>query len=254
MNNLITLVTEVYNAENNIGRFIEKAKLLTNDICVINLSSTDRTAEIANKLNATVITIPQEKPVERIRNLAFSKTSGEWIMILDADELMTNELASEIKSAIFDLRFTHYKIPRKNIFVGKKWLKYGGWYPDEQVRLIKREAFIDWPKKIHSTPEIKGQIGHLKSAFIHYFHPSLENMVKKTIEFESREAELLFKADRPVGIPTFFRKFLGELFRRLIRNLGFLDGAYGLIESLYQAYSKTITYLFLFEKKFSKKK
>lgn len=74
-------------------------------------------------------------------------------------------------------------------------------------------------------------------------------MVQKTLIFEDIESELLCKANKPVSTITFFRKFLGELFRRFFANSGFLDGKIGIIESVYQAYSKTITYLLLYEKK-----
>jgi len=73
-------------------------------------------------------------------------------------------------------------------------------------------------------------------------------MVEKTIIFEDIESSLLFKASKKVKTSTFFRKFLGELYRRLIRSFGFLDGEIGIIESIYQAFSKTITYIYLYEK------
>ena len=74
-------------------------------------------------------------------------------------------------------------------------------------------------------------------------------MVDKTINFENIESDLLLKANKPVATITFFRKFFGELFRRLIVKKGFMDGIIGIMESIYQAFSKTITYLLLYEKK-----
>jgi hypothetical protein len=73
-------------------------------------------------------------------------------------------------------------------------------------------------------------------------------MAYKTTIYENIEANLLFSAKRKVNTSLFFRKYFGELYRRLIKNMGFKDGTYGIIESLYQAFSKTITYLFLYEK------
>ena len=75
-------------------------------------------------------------------------------------------------------------------------------------------------------------------------------MVEKTLLFEDIESDLLYEANKKVTIFTFFRKFLGELYRRLIKHPGFMDGTVGIIECIYQAYSKTITYLFLYEKKY----
>lgn len=77
-------------------------------------------------------------------------------------------------------------------------------------------------------------------------------MVEKTIIYEEIEAELLFKAGRKVSTLTFFRKFFGELYRRLLKRIGFMDGPIGIIEGIYQAHSKTITQLFLYEKKESR--
>ena len=93
---------------------------------------------------------------------------------------------------------------------------------------------------------------HLKEPFLHYSHGDLQAMVEKTLIFEDIESELLYKAGRSVSTLLFFRKFLGELERRLLRNKGFMDGEIGIIESIYQAFSKTITYLFLYEKKNSR--
>lgn len=254
MARLIAVVFQVKNEERQIGKAIESAKLLTSNIIVMDMQSTDNTAHIARKLGAKVINIVSGQYVELVRNLAFSKTNSEWVLILDADEQMTTNLAKEIKETIADTPFTHFYIPRRNIFNGKVWLRYGGWWPDTQIRLIKHDQFIDWPKSIHSTVKVNGKQGILKNFFLHNFHGNLSEMVNKTIKFENIEADLLFNANRHVSNITFFRKFLGELNRRLIIHRGWKDKEYGIIESLYQAYSKTITWLFLWEKKLNNNK
>ena len=119
------------------------------------------------------------------------------------------------------------------------------------MRLLKRDALIAWPKEIHSTPEIKGDGSFLQEPIIHYFHGDIARMVEKTIIFENIESDLLFKANKSVSTLTLFRKFFGELYRRLIKHQGFRDGKIGIIESVYQAFSKTVTYLYLYEKKTS---
>ena len=92
-------------------------------------------------------------------------------------------------------------------------------------------------------------MGHLNNSFEHHFHGNIESMVQKTLVFENIESDLLFDAGKHVQTPTFFRKFVMELWRRLFQKMGFLDGTVGIMESVYQAYSKTITYLLLYEKK-----
>ncbi len=245
----VTIVIQVRNAANNIAACVESAKLLTRDIVVMDMDSTDGTREIARKAGATVRVIPRFPYVEPARNLAFEKISGEWVFVMDADERMTGELAEEIKAILEITPHSSFRVPRENIIAQKVTLRHGGWWPDHQIRLIKKTDFLNWPKEIHSTPNVRGSRGKLENPFQHYFHTDLESMVEKTANFEGREAALLYAAGRKVGVPTFFRKFLGELFRRLIKQKGFLDGAYGIIESFYQAYSKTITWILLYEKR-----
>lgn len=200
-----------------------------------------------------ILVYPDSAFVETVRESGINQAKTDWVLILDADERMTKELAGEIISAIRNPQFSNYQVPRKNIFGKTKWLKHGGWWPDYQTRLINRKYFIDWPKRIHSAPEVKGESANLENPIIHYFHGDIGNMVRKTVVFEEIESELLFKAGKDSGTAIFFRKFFAELWRRLAKELGFLDGPVGIIESVYQAFSKTITYLFLYEKKRNKK-
>lgn len=255
----ISVLIETYNEERNIADCIKSAQLLTQTVVVVDMQSTDRTVEIAKKMGATVIPFDSHPLyVEPAREFGIRQIKTDWVMILDADEKMTKELAQEITEAVKGgsnevgggtaLVNTYYKIPRKNVFGAKKWLQHGGWWPDEQMRLIKISAFKAWPISIHSTPQIEGKMGHLTEPFLHYFHGDIKSMVEKTLIFEDIESELLFKAGRQASTPIFFRKFLGELWRRLFKNKGFKDGKIGIIESIYQAFSKTITYLFLYEK------
>lgn len=267
----ITIIVHTHNEEKNISDCINPAKLLTDEIVVIDMDSTDKTIEIAKNLNVPVYNFPKSNYVEPAREFGISKAKTDWVLILDADERITKELADEIQDVIRynqiesdkisktnsdSIRFhpilsdfiSSYKIPRRNIFAGVKWLKHGGWWPDYQTRLINKNYFVSWPKRIHSTPKIKGLVGYLKNPIIHYFHGDLNNMVKKTVIFEDVESDLLLKAGKTANTPTFFRKYFAELWRRMFKNLGFLDGTVGIIESIYQAFSKTITYLFLYEK------
>ena len=247
--NTKTVLIQTHNEEANIEACIASAKLLTDHIIVVDMESTDNTKVIAEKNGAQVISFPFSRYVEPARGFGIKQIKTDWVFILDADERMTKNLANEINETIKSTSYTYFKIPRKNMFGGKKWLHHGGWWPDEQMRLIKLSSFRSWPTQIHSAPQINGEMGHLRKAFLHFFHGNIESMVEKTLIFEDVESELLFAAKKPVSTSTFFRKFVGELFRRLIKRVGFLDGTVGIIESIYQAYSKTITYLFLYEKK-----
>lgn len=258
---MVTIIIHTRNEEGNIKECIESVRLLTDEIIVIDMESTDKTKEIAQSMDIPVKSFPFSRYVEPARKFGIEQAQTDWVFILDADERMTEELAKEINIVISNPQFSnsnstnkhqdlpaYFKVPRKNIFGRKKWLKHGGWWPDAQIRFLNKKYLKEWPERIHSTPVFEGEVGQLHNAFLHYFHGDITKMVEKTMTYEEIEAQLLYDAKRPVNTLTFFRKFLGELFRRLILKRGFLDGTYGIIESFYQAYSKTITYLYLFEK------
>jgi len=244
----ITVVICAYNEEKLIKGAIESAYLLTDDVLVVDTESIDSTFEIAKKLGCRVVTFPFNRYVEPARNFALKSAKGNWVFILDADERITPKLAQEIKKVLLETSHSFFYIPRKNIFAGRKWLEHGGWYPDSVLRLIHKKSFKKWPHQIHSTPDISGTRGDLTHQIEHFFHPNLENMVQKTVVYEDIESSLLHNAGRDASLKIFFRKYFGELNRRLFKKAGYLDGSYGVIESFYQAYSKTITYLMLYEK------
>lgn len=254
----ISTIIYTYNEENNIQAAIDSAKLLGKTTIVVDSESTDATVEIAKKNGAIAYVVNHTTYVEPLREFGIKSAQSDWVFILDADERITKELAKEIRHVISNVGNglktfpTHYKVSRKNIFGKTKWLKHGGWWPDYQMRLINKKFFKAWPKEIHSAPKIEGGEGTLQEPLIHYFHGDFSSMLQKTSLFEDIESDLLFRANRAVSTLTFFRKFWGELYRRLFRNFGFLDGDIGIIESIYQAFSKTITYLFLYEKKKSR--
>lgn len=246
--NELTVVLTVYNEENHIRACIENARKLTSNIVIVDTESTDSTVRLAQEIGLSVLTHPYTRYVEPTRNFAISQVKTNWFFILDADERFSEELIAEIRTTLPQTDKTHFKITKKNIFAGLWWLKHGGWNADTMIRCIRKDAFVNWPPDIHSTPVIHGEGGHFKALLDHHFHPSLENMVTKTALYEDMESNLLYQAGRPVSVPIFFRKFFGELSRRLIKQQGFRDGIPGVISSVYQAYSKTVTYLFLYEK------
>jgi len=249
----ICVVLTVFNEEHHIKACIENARSLTNNIIVVDTESTDETVAYAKQMGVPVYSFPNKRYVEPSRNFAMSKAKADWIFILDADERFSDNLIKEIRDVIQNTDHSYFKVGRNNIFAGRWPLTYGGWNSDSIIRLIKKKDFVEWPENIHSTPKINGTLGHLTYLLDHHFHPNLENMVTKTALFEDMESQLLYNAKRDVSVPIFFRKFFGELYRRLIKNQGFRDKTPGIIEAVYQAYSKTVTYLYLYEKKLHEK-
>lgn len=277
MKKRISAVIFAHNDQDKISDCISSILPLTKNIFLLDIGSTDKTPNIAEQLGVKVYKSKFVKYVELVREDGIKLADTEWVLLLDADEKVSADLGKEINEVVLGgkrgrtptsaqimasmsstggkdtldrtRQINAFKIPRKNIFAGKRWLRFGGWWPDYQIRLINKNFFVRWPKQIHSAPEVMGECGYLTNPIIHFFHGDFENMVNKTLIFEDIESELLYKAGRTANQMIFVRKFLGEFYRRLFKNLGFLDGPIGIIESIYQSFSKTITYLFLYEKK-----
>src|SRR3989344_1081897 len=166
----LSVVISAYNEEKNIKDCIDSLRDLADEIIVVDNSSTDKTAEIAKKLGANIFT--QENDPSRIdlqKNFGFSKATCDWILSLDADERVTPELTSEIKSNIQHptSNIQGYEIPRKNIIFGK-WIEHTGWYPDYQLRLFKKGKGKFEEKHVHEMIKLEGEPGKLVSPIIHY--------------------------------------------------------------------------------------
>ena len=127
-------------------------------------------------------------------------------------------------------------------------MHWGGWEPDFVLRLIKKNKLKEWRGELHEQPEIVGTICHLKEPLIHVSHRNLTEMVEKTNKWSEVEAKLLYESGHPkMNIFRFFSAGFREAWFRGVVKLGFLDGTVGIIEIVYQTFSRLITYSKLWE-------
>lgn len=188
------------------------------------------------------------------RNSAIKHVTTDWILFVDHDEQVPPELESEIIETVSSTDpISGYAIPRLNHILGTP-MRHAGWYPDYVLRLIKVSDFVSYEGKLHEQPQLKGLTGHLTNHFLHYKHDNLEDMLSKTNKWSNTEAELLYDSKHPPMISRrFIQPFVSEVFTRLIRKQGYLDGTPGFIDAIYQGYSRLITYVKLWELQQTKK-
>ena len=181
------------------------------------------------------------------RNEGAKRAKGDWLLYIDADEEVTNALRKNILQIIDAGEFAGYAIPRKNIFLGH-YMRWGGWSPDFVLRLIRKDRLVGWRGELHEQPVVNGTIGHLKEPLIHVSHRNLTEMVEKTNRWSEIEAKLLYDSGHPkMNIFRFVSAGCREFWYRAVIKLGFLDGTVGIIEIIYQVYSRLITYSKLWE-------
>lgn len=244
MNLSVVIITK--NAEENIADAIESLDKIVDEVIIVDNGSSDRTMEIAMYMKAKVVNL-EGQDFSQLRNKGLKEAKGEWILYIDADERLTEELREEVRLKINDLRFknfTAFKIKRKNFYFGKhEWP-----YIERLERLFRKNSLKGWRGKLHESPVFDGQIGELDGFLFHYTHKDLSSMVMKTLEWSRIEAELRFKASHPKMVWWRFPRVMATAFlNSYIRQSGWKAGTVGLIESMYQAFSMFITYARLWE-------
>jgi len=223
------------------------------EIILIDTGSTDKTKEIASNFGAKIVKA-EKKGFSYWRNLGAKEAQGDWLLYVDTDERVTPALRKEIVATVKRLSTLNaYAIPRKNILLGRP-MRWGGWWPDYVLRLIRKDSLVGWKGELHEQPEIKGKVRKLKNPLMHISHRSLEEMVDKTNEWSEIEAKLLFESGHPqMAWWRFISVAAREFWYRGVLKLGFLDGAVGVIEIIYQMFSRMITYAKLWEMQKTKK-
>lgn len=209
------------------------------EIIVVDNGSIDHTREIAKKHGATIVAAKGVHNFASLRNLGKEKAHGAWLLYVDADEIVSRELAQELKT----IHQNGYELRRKNYYLGHPW-------PGEEylLRLMRKDALIEWYGALHETARVSGEIGRLNAPLIHDTHRSLEEMVTKTNEWSATEAKLRFDAGHPPVVWwRFFRVMLTAFFDSFIKQGGWRAGTVGWIESIYQSFSIFITYAKLWE-------
>lgn len=233
----------------NESKIIEK---LLHDVswgqeCIIvDNGSTDDTVQIARKSGANVIVDPTPD-FSVLRNRGAEAAQGPWLFYLDTDEEVTHELHQEIANTIahFDEKkdIPAYTIKRKNFYFGTQWP-----LEDGMIRFIFKPRLTGWFGKIHETATIQGSVGTLTNTLVHRTHSSLEEMVEKTNDWSEIEAKLRLDAHHPKIVPwRVIRMFVTEFFHSFITQKGYKVGTIGLLESMYQGFSVSITYCKLWE-------
>ena len=226
-----------------------KSVTFADEIVIFNMERTDQSAlTLFKQFKARVINIKTPVVVEEIRADQVTQAQGDWVLVMDYDEIIPPKLATEIKTIISrSPSFAAYQIKRRNYSLGMP-LSHGGFGADYVHRLFNRARFRTWPPTIHSTPQVDGPVGRLHATMEHHKDASLSQMVIKTNRYSKIEAQQFL--DGGLALVTRFtliRKIGMEFCRRYILKLGFLDGRIGLLQALYQSYSVFLTYAKLYE-------
>ena len=246
----LSVVINAQNVEKDLPQALASVKNIADEIVVVDQESTDTTAEIAKKFGAKVFTHQKVEYVELARNFAVSKAVSPWVLILDADEEVTQGLSLRIKKILENPKADYYRIPRKNLIFGK-WMKHSRWWPDFQIRLFKKGS-VSWNEIIHAVPMTQGEGLEIEEkeelAIIHHNYDSVEEYLERMNRYTSQHAILKVKEGYKFSWKDLVTKPSNEFLSRYFFGEGYKDGLHGLALSLLQAFSELSLYLKVWQK------
>jgi glycosyltransferase involved in cell wall biosynthesis len=230
-----------YNEEKNIERCINSLIGIADETVVIDSGSTDKTRAIATKLGAKVITNKFEGHIQQ-KNFAITQTSHNWILSLDADEALSEELKNKILEIKMTLKDDGYSFNRLTNYCGK-WIKHCGWYPDTKIRLFKKGNGRWSGKNPHDKYILEnGKAKHIKGDILHYTFYKVSEHKNQIKKFSDIAAQSLFELNKRSNWSLIIGKTLFKFIRNYFLKLGFLDGVTGFHICRLSAHSTFLRY------------
>lgn len=272
---MLSIVLATFNEEKNIKRCLDinLIKKVTNEIIVIDGSSSDETREIARHFGARVIKTTNKSNFHINKQMAMDEAKGDLVLLLDADEVVDDELADFIISVLKKIDLfksanntkekysswfkswqktnpVAWQIPRKNLFLGS-WLKKGGQYPDPSTRLYIN-GFAKLPQKdVHEQILVDGIIGWANGHLLHYANPTFNDYLRKFNTYTNFKAQQLLDNKLPINLLSalnyIFLKPLITFLQIFFRHRGYVDGIPGFVFALMSGMHHAVAYLKLWE-------
>lgn len=204
------------------------------EVIVIDDESKDTTVALAKKFGARIYVHKLNEDFSEQRNFGLAKAKEEWVLFLDSDELVSSQLAEEIRSIIDSpSSLTGYFVRRTDSMWGKQLL-YGEAGNTMLVRLAKKNAGI-WTGKVHEVWKIKGQVGKLRHELFHYPHPTVAEFLREINWYSTLRAKELFENGKTVAWWDIILYPKAKFIQNYFFKLGFLDGTRGFLSAVFMS-------------------
>lgn len=232
-NNKISVVINTYNASKFLARVLDSVKDF-DEIVICDMESMDDTLEIAQRYGCKIVTFKKEgvSIVEPARQFAIDAASHPWVLVVDADELVTPALHDYLYAKIAEAQCPDgISIPRKNYFMGRFMHSS---YPDYILRFFRKDK-THWPPVIHTSPVVDGVVYRVprnreELAFEHLANDSIADIMRKNNTYSDYEVER--RKDKQYGVGKLFLRPVFRMFKAYILKGGWRDGVPGLVYAL----------------------
>lgn len=257
MSNKLSVTIVTYNSEKTIEGCLKSVNW-ADEVIVVDSGSSDNTVDIARKYTDKIF-LQEWMGHKEQKNFAIDKTSYDWIFSIDSDEVCPEKLKNKIIEILKNPKYDGYRFPRKNYFANK-WMRFGGWYPDYQLRLFKKSCGRFEGGNAHEKVKINGKVKTVNIPLIHYTYDSLVEYLEKQNKYTTLIAQQvsippLINQLMKLGILfyIFFLiylliRFILKIFEIFIYKLGFLDGYWGIIVGFIRCFFSVIKDVKIIEK------
>jgi len=244
----ISAVIITFNEEQNIGRCLDSLDKLADEIVVVDSYSTDKTQEICINKGARFIQNPFNGHIEQ-KNYAVSQAYYDYILSLDADEVLSEELRKSISHAKNNWNYDGYSFNRLTSYCGE-WIRYCGWYPDKKLRLWDRRkgSWGGVNPHDHVVMKSNSSTSHLSGDLLHYSYYTIRQHVSQINRFSDIAAQAAYdKGRKSHFVLDILLNPLLTFFKKYFLKLAILDGCYGFVISINSAFGKFLKYIKLRE-------
>ena len=225
MDNRLSVAIITLNEERNLAECLASVAF-ADEIVVVDGGSRDRSCEIARAAGARIIEPPDWQGFGVQKNRAIEACSGDWVLSIDADERVPQDLRGEIQAALRNPAFDVYEMPRSSYYCGR-FMRHSGWWPDHVRRLFRRGTAHFSAAPVHESLQTDSRVGRLKSPLEHWSVRSMEQVLHKVNQYSSLSAPMVLKrGDRPTVVTAVLHG-VSAFFRTYVLKRGFLDGSHG---------------------------
>jgi glycosyltransferase involved in cell wall biosynthesis len=236
----LSVIIAAKNEASLIGKCIASVSF-ADEVLVLDSGSTDGTAQIAKDAGACVYVTdwPGYGPQQQ-RGISLARS--DWVLSLDADEVISESLRLEIQKALTDGAFDGYQLPRHSSFCGT-FIEHSGWRPDYTLRLVKRHMAGFTDHFLHAHMTVVGKTGKLTEPIIHYSYRDIDDVMEKLVRYSKGAALDAQNSGRTSSLGKAVGKSVWAFFRTYFLKQGFRDGSMGFALAIHNSHTTYYKYL-----------
>lgn len=241
----ISATVNTLNEEENL-RFCLQTLTWCDEIVVVDMHSDDSTVAVAREFTDKIFSHERTGFVEPARAFAVDRCTGDWVLIVDADEMVPCALSESLTSIAMNDVADVVAISRKNLLLGE-WIRHTGWWPDYQLRFFKAGS-LAFSERIHSAPETTPSARTMmlpaaeESSLVHFNFLNMRDLMDRVNSYTSVEAQQMWNEGKRFEWGSAARESLDEFKRRLFDESGLHDAARGIFLATVMAFYRFLNW------------